>query len=63
FEVTPNREIVWEYINPEFIYSARDGIRANSLFRAHRYGPDHPALPDKDLDPARFAALNHLYQG
>ena len=63
FEVTPNREIVWEYINPEFIYSARDGIRANSLFRAHRYGPDHPALADKDLDPARFAALNHLYQG
>ena len=62
FEVTPNREIVWEFINPEYVFSVRDASRANSLFRAHRYGPDHPALADKDLDPAKFAALNHLYQ-
>ena len=28
---------------------------ANTVFRAHRYGPDHPALQGKDLDPARYA--------
>ncbi|MCY4367567.1 MAG: aryl-sulfate sulfotransferase [Chloroflexi bacterium] len=63
FEVTPNREIVWEYMNPEYVYTVRDASRANSLFRAHRYGPDHPALVDKDLDPDKFAALNRLYGG
>ena len=63
FEVTPDKELVWEYINPEYVYSARDGIRANSLFRAHRYGPDHPALAGKDLDPGKYGAHNRLYGG
>jgi hypothetical protein len=40
-----------------------DAEFANSVFRAHRYGPDHPALQDKDLDPARYANLNRLYAG
>ncbi len=63
FEVTPNQEIVWEYMNPEYVYSIRDASRANSLFRAHRYGPDHPALAGRDLDPGRYAGLNRLYGG
>ena len=65
FEVTPTREIVWEYINPMFGPGTRGtgGSRSNSAFRAHRYGPDHPALRDKDLDPARYANLNRLYLG
>ena len=50
-------------MNPEYVYTVRDASRANSLFRAHRYGPDHPALADKDLDPDKFAALNRLYGG
>ncbi|HAA95986.1 MAG: aryl sulfotransferase [SAR202 cluster bacterium] len=66
FEVTPTKEIVWEYINP---FTAKGGLHAggttsgyaNSVFRAHRYGPDHPALQGKDLDPARYANLNRLY--
>ena len=66
FEVTPNHQIVWEYINPFF---AGSGVvvggtvtgQANSVFRAHRYGPDHPALQGKDLDPGRYANLNRLY--
>ena len=66
FEVTPSKEIVWEYINP---FMARSGYGvggsisgyANSVFRAHRYGHDHPALQSKDLDPARYANLNRLY--
>ena len=66
FEVTPDKEIVWEYINP---YVSRSGVsldpmRAlNSVFRAHRYGPDHPALQGRDLDPSRYANLNRLYAG
>jgi hypothetical protein len=68
FEVTRNKEIVWEYINPMLAPSSggvglTDAEFANSVFRAHRYGPDHPALQDKDLDPARYANLNRLYAG
>ena len=66
FEVTPTYEIAWEYINP---FLAKGGLHAggtksgyaNSIFRAHRYGPDHPALVDKDLDPVRYANVNRLY--
>ena len=36
---------------------------ANSMFRAHRYGPEHPALQGRDLDPSRHANLNRLYAG
>ena len=66
FEVTPGKQIVWEYVNP---FMARSGYGAggtisglaNSVFRAHRYGYDHPALAGRDLDPGRYANLNRLY--
>ena len=61
-EVTPNHEIVWEYVNPFFSPSGSSGV-SNSIFQAHRYGPDHPALAGKDLDPGRYANLNRLYAG
>ena len=64
FEVTSNKEIVWEYINPLFISGANranPNDLSNAVFRAHRYGPDHPALEGKDLDPARYANINSLY--
>ncbi len=61
FEVTPDRKVVWDYINPMFIYNPRLGGRMNMVFRARRYGPDHAALADRDLDPDRFANLNRLY--
>jgi site-specific DNA-adenine methylase len=32
-----------------------------SIYRAHRYGADHAALKDHDLDPERFANLNRLH--
>ena len=68
FEVTPNNQIVWEYINPMFAASGQvvGGTvtgQANSIFRAHRYGPGHPALAGKDLDPQHYANLNRLYAG
>ena len=66
FEVTPSQQIVWEYINPFFLRVNRPtpgnpSNFTNSVFRAHRYGPDHPALQGRDLDPARHASLNRLY--
>jgi len=63
FEVTPKQEIVWEYINPIFGPANRGvgGTRSNSVFRAHRYGPEHPALENRDLDPAQYANFNRLF--
>ena len=60
FEVTRSHEVVWEWINP-FVNTNRKGEVTVSIYRAHRYGDDHPALKDRDLDPARFANLNRLH--
>ncbi len=59
FEVTRAGEVVWEWINP-FVNNDSRGGPTVSIYRAHRYGPDHPALADRDLDPARFGNLNRL---
>jgi hypothetical protein len=57
FEVTSDGALAWEYINPV----TRDGAvkvlgdvlpMTNSVFRAFRYGPDHPAFKGRDLVPA-----------
>ena len=37
FEVTPEREVVWEYINPHFHQAPVFGV-SNAVFRAFRYG-------------------------
>ena len=60
FEVTGQGELVWEYVNPFFGQDERFG-NANMVFRAYRYGPDFPAFAGKELDPAKFGWLNHLY--
>jgi len=51
FEVTKEKELVWEYINPLYNdrYAAIPG-EANNVFRAYRYAPDHPALKNKELN-------------
>ena len=59
FEVSPKGEVVWEYLSP-FFRRDREGF-ANRIFRAHRYDPDYPGLSGRDLDPARHADLNRLY--
>ena len=64
-EVTQGHQIVWEYINPLFADSGRiaggsSSGRANSVFRAHRFAPEDPALQGRDLDPARYANLNRI---
>ena len=59
FEVTPDHDIVWEYVSPYFL-PVRDG-ESNALFRAHRYGPGDSALRGWSPDPDRFAGLKALY--
>jgi len=55
FEVTMEGELVWEYINPvtaegEIVDSIIDAPPMyNPVFRALRYGGDHPAFASKEL--------------
>ncbi len=60
FEVTRRGETVWEWHNP-FAQTVRGSQTSFALWRAHRYAPDHPALKGRDLNPARFAALNAMH--
>ena len=56
FEVTSGGEVVWEFLNPYSVSGAQE--TSSGIFRAHRYGPDHPAVAGKDLDPAGYPELN-----
>ena len=57
-EVTPDDEVVWEYVNP---VTAEAGIVTTVIASEHtnilggwspiRYSPDHPGLAGKDLTP------------
>lgn len=57
FEVTPEGETVWRYVNPlrskvvapNAQAAAPD--RCNHVFRAYRYAPDYPGLAGKFLTP------------
>lgn len=61
FEITPEEEIVWEYINPvtntgPLAYDVEElpifaGRNANIVFRATRYPVDYPGLQGRDLTP------------
>ena len=54
FEVNRNQEVVWEWINP-FLNHNRYGETSVSIYRAHRYSPDHPALINHDLNPDDYS--------
>jgi hypothetical protein len=49
FEVTPDCDIVWEYVNPFYNEFGRFGY-SNMSFRAYRYGIDYPGLKGTGLD-------------
>jgi hypothetical protein len=61
FEVTPEKEIVWLYVNPVINtgpLNQGDSIpldprehQYNAVFKIQRYAPDYPGLMDKDLTP------------
>lgn len=56
FEVTPERETVWEYVSPFTLIDPRFGPTP-AVFRAHRYRLDDPRFDGKPLDPARYEDL------
>ncbi len=56
FEVTPERECVWEYVSPWTVPS-RFGP-SPAVFRSYRFSSQDARLQGYDFSPARFAALN-----
>jgi Raf kinase inhibitor-like YbhB/YbcL family protein len=73
FEVTPEGETVWQYVNPV----VRGGILAqgevpgkdvrghlfNAVFKVHRYAPDYPGLRGRDLTPKGVIELPASQKG
>lgn len=58
FEVTPEKEVVWKFVNPSkgFLGGLFGGGAAGlsgGLFRSYRFGVDHPALKGRDLTPGK----------
>ena len=73
FEVTPEGEKVWQYVNP----MVRGGILAqgelpgkdvrghlfNAVFKVHRYASDYPGLRGRDLTPQGVIELPASQKG
>jgi hypothetical protein len=54
FEVTPEKGVVWQYINPLSTAQGKGGGGSgNAVFRAYRFAPDFPGLAGKDLTPGK----------
>ncbi len=54
FEVTPDGEVVWLYINPVSDggpMNQGDPPVNNNVFRIHRYAPDYPGFEGRDMTP------------
>jgi hypothetical protein len=54
FEITSSDELVWDYVNPVTNRGVLEAINdsyptMNAVYRALRYGADHPALAGKIL--------------
>lgn len=61
FEINANKEIVWQYINPESgsgILTQGDQGTDNAVFRALKYPKDYAAFDDRDLTPGAPIELN-----
>lgn len=56
FEVTPGKEIVWEYFSPFSIPrpSYFGWTLGRTVFQAHRYGVNYPGLQGRELAPHHF---------
>ncbi len=57
FEVTRNKTIVWEYINP-FVGANADGRIYSWVYRAYRYEQSFAGLGYFDLNAGQYKALN-----
>ncbi|HYV39969.1 MAG TPA: aryl-sulfate sulfotransferase [Gemmataceae bacterium] len=57
FEVTPQKDVVWEYINPVGpgggTAGGKGGLAGTTVFRAYRVSPDHPGLAGRTLTPGK----------
>ena len=54
FETTQDGTIVWDYVSPvtsNGTLTQGDPALNNPVFRAYRYGPDHPGFDGHDLTP------------
>ncbi len=68
FELTPEGEIVWDYVNPlvDFAILSQGetpeidprGHPMNAIFKIHRYAPDYPGLAGRTLVPGNQIELN-----
>ena len=56
FEVTRDKEIVWEYESPFLVTRPNywEWTLAVTVWQAHRYAPDYHGLQGKDLDPDNY---------
>jgi len=55
FEVTRDKEVVWEFISPLYFKDKSADLGwNNTVFRAYRYAPDYEGLKGKTLNPDRF---------
>lgn len=62
FEITPDREIVWDYLIPlngDSPYIQGQNPNNNSTFRAYRFGSDFPGFEGKDLSPGGTIELGN----
>ena len=59
-EVTKEKEVVWEYVNPITTKALKQGEEIprdarshplNAVFKIHRYEPSYPAFKGKDMKP------------
>lgn len=57
FEVTPDKEIVWEFVNPCYGYDLGPGWW-NGVRKCFRYSPDYEGLKGKTLDQEEYVWLN-----
>jgi hypothetical protein len=53
FEVTPEKETVWEFYSP-FCYNVQGYGWTNQIFRAYRFGPNYDGLQGRILNPETF---------
>ncbi len=61
FEVTPNKEICWEYLSPFYSQSDSRHGKTNAVFRCWRYALNYPGLKDKVFDIQKQDHINRLF--
>ncbi|MDA0732666.1 MAG: T9SS type A sorting domain-containing protein, partial [Bacteroidetes bacterium] len=62
FEVTPDEEIVWDYVNPVTAFGATtqgNDAGNNAVFRLPRYAIDYPGFIGRDMTPGDVIELGN----